>query len=46
MFITETRVGAYEEHATEKDAIIDLAGLKNIPVMLAKYDGTAMMMVP
>ena len=46
MFITETRVDAYEEHSTEKDAIIDLAGLKNIPVMLAKYDGTAMMMVP
>lgn len=46
MFVTETREGAYDEHPSEKDAIIDLAGLKNIPVMLAKYDGTAIMMVP
>ena len=46
MFATETREGAFDKSPAQKEVILSLAQLKNIPVVLARYDGRAMMMVP
>ena len=46
MFVTETRAGAYEKSVSQKEMIISLAEHKKMPVILAEYNGNAMMMVP